>query len=86
MKLSRVITILGYTLFACTVAYSAQRTVNLYKTSKINPTTVLVSCVDGKKPVVKQFENTPILMLTCSTNNPYKLDKELDKEFPTQPQ
>lgn len=85
MKMSKVITILGYALFAATAAYAGQRTANAYKTHKLTTNSVMISCNDEREPVVKHWENTTLIVVTCQTTK-LEIDKKLDKEFPALPQ
>lgn len=86
MKMSKVITILGYALFAATAAYAGQRTANAYKTHKLTTNSVMISCNDEREPVVKHWENTTLIVVTCQTvSSPSQLDQKL-KDLPALPQ
>jgi hypothetical protein len=49
----------------CSATVATTRIANEYKVVKINPTAALISCNDEREPVVRKFENTTMIVVTC---------------------
>lgn len=82
--LSKTITVLGYLLFVASAAFAGQRAANAYKTHKLTTNSVMISCNDEREPKVSHWENTTLIIVTCQTTS--RLEKDLDRQFPAQPQ
>jgi hypothetical protein len=54
-------------LMVGSAAIASERAANAYKTHKISPNAVMISCNDEREPVVKKFENTTLIVVTCQT-------------------
>lgn len=48
--------------------FATEKAHNAYKTHRIDANTLLLSCEDEHQPVVKKFENTTLVMITCQTS------------------
>lgn len=51
----------GCLLFLGATALGAQKVESLYKTMKVNPSTVAVACKSGAKPIVREVETFVIV-------------------------
>lgn len=54
-------------LFVGSAAIAGERAANAYKTHKLTTNSVLISCNDERTPTVKKFENTTLIVVTCTT-------------------
>lgn len=83
---AKIITILGFGLFVVTACFAGPRSANAYKTHKLTTNSVMISCEDEREPVVKHWENTTLIVVTCQTVTARpELDKKLDN-LPALPQ
>ena len=52
-------------LLVATVAIASDKAQNAYKTHKVNNNTLLFQCNDEREPVIRKFENTTLVMVSC---------------------
>jgi hypothetical protein len=64
--MKRTIGILAFALcFFAVAAFGTEKAVNAYKTHKLTPSTVMISCNDEREPVVKKLDG-PFVLITCT--------------------
>lgn len=67
MKTRIFIAVSTIALFLVSAAIASERAINAYKTHRINSNALVISCEDEREPVVKHFENTTLIMVSCQT-------------------
>ena len=67
MKTRIIIAVSTIALFLVSAAIASERAINAYKTHRINSNALIVSCNDEREPVVKKFENTTMVLVSCQS-------------------